>query len=115
MNKYTKQILNEDMKWISIDLDLTLASQVWPEKGIGAPLSGAVESMQQLKELGYKVMIYTARAWDDYLNIENWLNDNNMPFKRIICGKPMVKYHIDDRNIEFKNNWPEIINKLTNK
>ena len=52
--------------------------------------------------MGYKIVIFTSRPWDDYSNIENWLNDNHIPFRSIVCGKPIVKYYIDDRNIEFK-------------
>lgn len=111
-NKYTKTITNEKLKWFSCDLDGTLAESIWPEEGIGAPILGAKEAMIELAKQGFKLMVYTSRHWDDYQNIEDWLNDNGIPFKRIVCGKPLVRFHIDDKNIEFNGSWAESMAKV---
>lgn len=109
MNKYTKVLKDEELKWFSCDLDGTLAKKIWPEEGIGEPIDGAVEAMIELKRRGFKIMVYTSRHWSDYTNIESWLNDYNIPSKGIICGKPLVVAHVDDRNVEFRGSWKEVL------
>lgn len=112
MNQYHKQLQDSEMKWLGIDLDKTLAEGIWPEAGIGEPMEGAKQAMDELHRLGLKAIIYTARPWSDYENIERWLNDHEMPFSRIVCGKALLLAMIDDRNIEFKGDWNEVVEKV---
>ncbi len=112
MNKYNHKRTNDDLKWILCDLDCVLAKGIWPEEGIGDPIEGAVPAVNLLTSKGYKIIIHTARPWSDYENIENWLNDNGIIFSRIICGKPLVKFSIDDRNLEFHGDWNEVLKKI---
>ncbi len=112
MNQYHKQLQDCDLKWVGIDLDKTLAEGIWPELGIGEPMEGAREALEELHSLGLKAIIYTARPWSDYENIERWLNDHKMPFSRIVCGKALLLAMIDDRNIEYKGDWKEVVEKV---
>lgn len=113
-NKYTKNILEHEMKWIDVDLDNTLAKGIWPKRGIGEPIQDAKESLDYLTENGYKIIIFTARPWSDYINVEKWLNDNEFKYSRIVCGKPLIRFSIDDRNIEFLS-WKKAIKKIKKK
>ena len=107
------EIKDNELKWLGIDFDQTIASNSGaPDFTPLEPLDGAKEALDLLVSKGWKIVIYTARAWHEYDIIENWLNKYNLPFRRIVCGKLFVKWMIDDRNIEFKGNWPEIIERL---
>lgn len=109
MNEYTKETPSKELKWIGVDLDGTLSTYIWPEPGIGAPLPGAVEAMKEIVKNGYKIVIYTARPWGHYESIEKWCKDNGIEASRIVCGKLLLKYMIDDKNIEFKGDWDKVI------
>lgn len=103
---------DSDLKWLGIDFDKTIAHSSFPDFEIGEPLPGAIEALKALHEQGWKLTIYTARAWVDYQKIEDWCTQYEVPIRRIICGKPLFKYMIDDRNIEFSGDWKAVIDKI---
>jgi cobalamin biosynthesis Co2+ chelatase CbiK len=91
-----------------VDLDNVIAhSSGYPDFKLTKPLVWAKEGLIKLEQNGWKVIIYTARHWGEYEDIEKWLNKNKLPFRRLVCGKPLFKYMIDDRNIEFDPNKPK--------
>lgn len=95
-SKYAKQ--KHDLIWYAIDLDGTLADSIWPTEGIGVPLYDNVQKLKQVAQAGYKIAIFTSRPSSDHVNIENWLDDHDIPHHRIYTGKLLAKYYIDDRN-----------------
>lgn len=103
---------NDDLKWIGVDLDGTLAQTEYPDFKLEYPIGGAVDAVRKLHDEGWKITIFTARPWSDYQKIEEWLDSWAIPHRRIICGKPLFKYLIDDRNIEFNGNWTEVLEKV---
>lgn len=97
---------------IAVDFDKTLANTSgYPDYNILDPLDDAVESMQQLKKDGWKLIIYTARSWHDYNLVKAWLKMYDIPFESICCGKVFAKYYVDDRGLQF-NSWKEIMKKI---
>jgi hypothetical protein len=107
-------IANEEIKWIGVDWDCTLFNNSgFPNFEPTIPMEGALEAMNELDKLGYKITIFTARPWSDYQNIENYCKYYNIPFRRIICGKPLFKFMVDDRAIGFRNNWKEVVKEIT--
>lgn len=108
-----RPITEPELKWIGIDFDKTLCeSSGYPDYIPGEPFPGAVEVCQELHEKGYKIVIYTARHWADYHNIETWCAKYGIPIKGIICGKPLLLLMVDDKNIEFRGDWNEVRGKL---
>lgn len=111
---------------LAIDLDKTLCFLKKPnEEYIDVlPLPNAVETMKAFKERGYYLIVFTARGMatcDGKIGLINkvrvpvmveWLNKHEIPFDEIVIGKPHCDFFIDDKNIEFKNNWPEIRERL---
>lgn len=83
--------------WAAVDLDGTLAESVWPDPGIGDPIKVNVVKVRELVRAGYKIVVHTARGWEDYELIESWLNHHDIPFSRIVCGKVLAAVYIDDR------------------
>lgn len=107
-----KLITNDDLKWILVDLDNTIANNSGlPDFKLLGPLGGAKQALDELAKK-FKITIYTARAWSEYNIIEGWLDQHEIPHRRIICGKPLGRFIIDDKNIEFNGNWEETIKKI---
>lgn len=97
---------SEKIKWAGIDFDDTIASNSsFPDYIPGAPLPGAVQAINDLASLGYKITIFTARPWFDYSNIEAYCKHYGIPVRRIICGKPLLRFMIDDKAVEFRGDW----------
>lgn len=91
----------DELKWVGIDLDNTIAESIWPEPGIGDPKWDNIEKMIQVYEAGYKIMIHTSRYWGDYEMIRAWLKEHNLSHmvKEIQCGKPLYHRYVDDKAI----------------
>lgn len=100
MSKYdpTKYVSKlENLKWVGVDLDGTIAEFIYPLHGIGAPIQEGLDYCEQLTENGFRVVIHTSRSWEDYEAIERWLRDHNVKYKAIVCGKLLAKEYLDDR------------------
>jgi|ERR1035437_6819174 hypothetical protein len=111
--KKIKPIKSSELKWIGVDLDDTIAMGTgFPNFSLGKPTIGAKHALDLISARGLKIVIYTARGWSEYSVIESWLDENKIPYKLIVCGKMLLKYMIDDRNIEFSGNWNEILHKV---
>lgn len=109
----SKKLTNNDLIWIGVDFDKTLADNSgYPDYKIKKPMPGAVEAMKKLNKLGWKIIINTARGYENYEMIESWCLKYKIPFRRIICGKPLVRWMIDDRNIEFNGDWDAVLDKI---
>lgn len=98
---YIEPRYGDDLIWIAVDLDDTLAHPVWPHPGIGEPIEENIAKLYPLIDAGYKPFIYTSRHWSDLEMIRAWIIEHDIPVHkhRIICGKPLVKLFIDDKAI----------------
>lgn len=91
------------LKWLAVDFDGTLAT-VNPDYKIGVPIQENIDKLKACTDLGYKVIIHTARHWEQYSEIEEWLEKYGVPFKFIQCGKILAHRYIDDKAIN-ANDW----------
>lgn len=110
--RFKRFLTKEELLWVGMDLDGTLADTKPPHFELDKVVEGAREALERITAKGFKIVIYTARPWHDYNNVEDWLKENQIPFRRIICGKPLFKYMVDDRGINFNGNWDEVIGKI---
>jgi hypothetical protein len=107
-----EHIKSQDLKWVGIDFDEVLCNNSgYPNFIPTTPIEGGKEACEKLLSMGLKPVVYTARNWSEYNIVEQWLAEWKIPVKKIICGKPLFKCVIDDRNIEFKGNWKEALGK----
>lgn len=103
------------MRRIIIDLDGTLTVDspdvdYW-EKPVNLQV---VARLREYKNLGFEVVVFTARNMRTYQGrvdlirantlplIETWLVENNIPFDEIVVGKPWCGtdgFYVDDRAI----------------
>lgn len=92
-----------ELIWYAIDLDGTLAQKLpdytMGDTRIGPPIEENVEKLRKVVAKGYKIVIHTSRHWDNYALIEQWLNDNDIPYRGIVCGKLLAFKYVDDRAI----------------
>jgi len=104
-------------KSLAIDFDGVIAENNFPE--IGKMIEGTKESIDKLRDEGWRIIIYSARISsgqeEQYPLIEQFLKDNDINYDLIAIGsKPIADIYIDDRAIRFTD-WKatiEDINKL---
>jgi capsule biosynthesis phosphatase len=110
---------------ICVDLDGTICENL--RSGITykdvKPLPGAVETLEELKQRGYYIVISTARNMRTCNNnlgrviarqgkiVFEWLEKYGIPYDEVLFGKPHVDYFIDDKGIKFTN-WKDIKEQL---
>ena len=63
------------------------------------PIYRNIKILREQAKLGYKIFIFTSRAWVEYIDIKEWLVRHKIPFKAILCGKPLFLDLWDDRAI----------------
>lgn len=110
------------MKTIAIDLDgVIFKYDEW--RGIdyfGEPVDGARLALEELKQQGFEIIIYTTRTnpgvnpgYTKFMlaaKVEKALRQHDIPFDKIeLGGKPIAKYYIDDRAIRFNGIWEETL------
>lgn len=99
-----------DLKWLAVDLDLTLAHSAGaPEYTLTEPITDNIRKLNECHALGYKIIIHTARHWEQYRAIEEWLDRYEIPYKAIVCGKLLAYRYIDDRAINADAEWKDYL------
>lgn len=119
---------NHDDKTVAIDLDGVILEYVDPWTGIhhfGDPIPGAIESLEKIHSLGYKIAIYTTRnnsmamhnnstnALELTALVQNQLEKHGIPYDFISMFKPLARYYIDDRAIRFTT-WEQTMRVFRN-
>ena len=106
-----------------VDMDGTIAEWGdYPE--LGKPTKGVQEAFQELKDLGFTLLIASARTsgeinkhpidkMEEKIRMEKYLDKYEIPYDEVlISDKFPAMFYIDDRAIEFKNNWAEITKRI---
>lgn len=92
------------------------------------PFEGAKEAIDWLKNQGYEIVIFTARAsqqsaeeqgWNHKQQIENvetWLTDNEIYYDRVTAEKLAADFYIDDLAITIKDgDWKTVLGIIKKK
>ena len=99
---------------IAIDFDGTLNSydSGWttPESIPDPPVDGAKTAVEQYLKVGFKVVVFTARAETagGKLAIELWLAKHGFPALEVTDRKPPARVYIDDKGFHFTGEWPSV-------
>jgi FMN phosphatase YigB (HAD superfamily) len=107
-------LTNKETKWVLVDFDGTIHPYDKKDKKHNIknpPMKGAKETLKEIKKLGYKIVIYTARPWSEYKPIEEYLLYYQIPFDRIFCGKVFGVLLIDDKAFGLTN-WKKDRKKI---
>jgi hypothetical protein len=97
--------LRTELLWVALDFDGTVCESTWspdnPNAVPGPPIQANLDKLTSLlqREPHLKIIIHTSRSWADQELIEKYLLHYNIPFSRIVCGKLLAKYYIDDRAV----------------
>ena len=98
---------------IIIDMDGTICSEEKTySRCLATPKVHAVETINALYSAGHTIIIYSARTWVEYEMTVDWLQKNGVKYHQLFMGKPIGDIWIDDRALQFKDNWDEIATKL---
>ena len=76
------------------------------------PMKGAKQAIDKIKKMGYTIVVYTARHWSDYTKIQDWLSKYKIKVDYIVCDKLLLRWLVDDRCLQFDNNWDEIVKTI---
>jgi hypothetical protein len=88
----------------------------------GDPIDGALDAIKILSS-DWRIIIFSAKVRPDrplvngktgYELVDDWLQKNGVRefVSEITHEKPRAKFYIDDKAIEFKDNWESIIERL---
>lgn len=116
-------------KTIAVDLDNTIFRlDKWRGQNyFGEKIDGVKENLKKLKEMGFEIIIWTTRFNEEEPKLEDisdLLEKKEIPFDYInenpyqppdMSQKIYADYYVDDRAIEFKGNWDEVIKKIKEK
>jgi len=102
-------------KVICVDFDGVIAQMVSSIDDFGEPIEGVQEALSELKDLGYRIIIYTARPSEEAHQqaIIDYLHTHQIPYDAInsdpegpwIASKPLADLYIDDRALRFEGDW----------
>jgi len=107
---------------VAIDFDGVITDRgVSIEGEFGKITDGTRKALSKLKELGVKIIIFTAR--EDKDNVEKFLNENNIPYDEInenvdidnLSEKVVADVYVDDRAFRFEGNWNRVIDFVLDK
>lgn len=111
------------VKTVAVDLDRVLFELPNGWQGheyFGEFIPGGSSALYRLRNLGFKIVIYTTRNQPDL--IEQELRRHDIPFDYINVNpnqppeinpsKIVADYYIDDRAVHFKGNWEEVITEI---
>jgi len=121
-------------KILNVDVDGTIAMNNGGDYINAAPIPYAIKQINKAYDLGYKILICTARYGDrmkgcvakqyqaGFIELINWLNNNGVKYDEVVMGKPAADLYIDDKGYVVSHDdnstwdalWPrlEALNKV---
>lgn len=80
------------------------------------PVEGIREAVENIKGLGYKVIVVSARARSEAgrAAIRTWLDNYGIVVDEVTDKKPPAKVYIDDRAICFDGKSDKLVEKIQN-
>lgn len=85
----------------------------------GEVLPGAREALSQLREAGWRIIIFTVRGNID--GIAEYLAEQELPYDYINenpaqpkdgSGKPFADVYVDDRAVTFRGDWTQALDAI---
>jgi hypothetical protein len=108
---------------IVVDFDGVICEHRFPD--VGEPTEGVQEALNTLKKAGYRIVVHSCRTsfqfrdllvGDQFERIKDYMKYYKLPFDNVWApDKPVGIAYIDDKGINFNNNWGEITDKLLSK
>ena len=111
----TMQTMEQQRKdLISVDFDGVIHSykRGWTgEIPEDPPVPGALEFIKSIIDMGYDVVIHSARAQEPkgLKGIEKWLSQHGFPDLKVTAEKPHAEAYVDDRGIRFNGDFNKVL------
>jgi len=87
---------------ITVDIDGILTKEtIGHDYKERSPNIEAIKNLQKLQRDGYKISLYSSRYLLDRTDTIQWLLENQVPFDRMILGKPNAEAYIDDKSLPY--------------
>ncbi len=111
-------------KTFCFDIDNTICKTVRSDYKKSKPILKNINCINDLYNQGHIIKIYTARFMgrtNDNSRLAtkkakkitlNQLKKWKVKFHKIYFGKPSSDFYIDDKNLDFKSNWPNRIKRF---
>ena len=102
---------------IAVDFDGVVHkySEGWKDDSVyDEVITGTKEAIQQLKDMGFNLVIYSTRGNIPLQReeMEEYLNKHKIPYDLIVVGgKPYARYYVDDKAIRFKS-WKQTLMEI---
>lgn len=108
----------------AVDLDGTICEyDTWRGEGhFGKLRDGVREGLQQLRNAGWKIIVFTTRG--NTTNIAEFLDTNHVPYDHInknpdqpdgTSGKVIADVYIDDRAVDARKPWDQIVQETLSR
>ncbi|KKL87414.1 hypothetical protein LCGC14_1934940 [marine sediment metagenome] len=114
-------------KRIILDFDGTICGFDFPQ--CGPPEPGVRKALLELSEMGFEIIIHSCRTgtyWKGkldlsnsikhHLAIMNYMTEHRLFYDTVIIdtnmNKPIADFYIDDRGINYRGNWPDVVNEI---
>jgi len=106
---------------VAIDLDGTLAKMYdkFDDENIDPPRPGARKAVQEFKDLGWRIIIFTVRG--NKKVVADWLTEHRIPYDYInenpdqpagASDKVVADLYIDDRGMDARKAWSTLKNDV---
>ena len=115
-------------KTIVVDFDGTICGFDYPK--CGSPEPGVREALQELRDMGYKIVVHSLRTSSigldgkkDLLNrtrhiriLLAYLNEHDIPHDEVLLDcdndKPAARFYIDDCGVTYKGSWENVVKEI---
>jgi len=89
-------------KLIGVDFDKTLTDpqqDEWKPAFRQEPREEMIEAVNQKYKSGAKIVIWTARQWNEASQVAGWLTAHEVMHHGLMCGKGGADKYVDDKTV----------------
>lgn len=90
----------ENPDLIGVDFDKTLTDpdqDEWRPAFKQEPRPEMIEEVVEAYKSGHKIIIWTARQWNEAPQVKGWLTAHEVPHHGLMCGKGGADKYVDDK------------------